>query len=250
MKPLIDYILEARETIGKLPFTRQQFKDFVQAVDDFDDDSDIWKEIESMVTSTYGEKVWNGFKGWVEGTQYGSDVDAMYDILCNLPKNRLEKILGAGSYGAAIELSNGLVCKIFHKNTPMEKSDRKFFEYCMKNKTNVFPNVRKLGSNFVVMDKLKTNTPKCRLYDKYLGFSAIKVADGYTMNDLVMGVFKGDKKLIKIADKLQGEEKEILNWGVEALTHLKAAVGYTEFSDLRLVNLGERADGAIIWFDI
>lgn len=246
MKPLIDYILEARERVGKLPFTREQFKEFIKAVDDFDDDSDAWKDVEAAVTSAYGEKAWMGFKGWCEGTQYGSDVDGMYDILCNLPKNRIEKILGAGSYGAAIELSNGLVCKLFHKNTPMEPTDRKFFEYCLKNKSNVFPDVKKLGSNFVVMEKLAIETPKCKLYDSYLGFKGKKI-DGKTIEDYAKLIFKKKDVDRSIFDE---EQLEILDWAVEALTRLHDATGYDSFSDLRLINIGERKDGSIIWFDI
>lgn len=36
----------------------------------------------------------------------------------------------------------------------------------------------------------------------------------------------------------------------DALTHLEDVVGWDSFSDMRLANIGERNDGAIIWFDI
>ena len=57
MRNLITYIEEAHETIGKLPFTREQFKDFIAAVDDCDDESPAWTAVEKAVIDKYGEKV-------------------------------------------------------------------------------------------------------------------------------------------------------------------------------------------------
>lgn len=188
--------------------------------------------------------------GWCEGTQYGSNSDDMYMILQNMPKTRLQKVLGAGSYGAAVELANGMVCKIYHKNREMERTDRAFFEYCMKHKTNVFPTVHKLGTNYVVMEKLKMETPKCRLYDKYLGFNGLKIDGKMTIEQIAKQVIKKDKKIDVIVAELNSEEKEILDWAIDALTRLEEAVGFDSFSDMRLANIGERNDGAIIWFDI
>lgn len=249
MKPLITYIKEARETVGKLPFTLDQFRVFLTKLEDFDDGTPEWKTIEDAVTKAYGEKVWRGFVGWCEGTQYGSEAEDMYRILQNMPKNRISRVLGAGSYGAAIELSNGLVCKLFHKNRDMEPTDREFFEYCMTHETNVFPTVHKLGAKYVIMDKLKMNTPKCKLWDKYLGFNGVKV-EGATIEQIAKLVIRKDKKVGEIVSKLDKEQKEILDWAIDALTHLENAVGWDSFSDMRLANIGERNDGAIIWFDI
>lgn len=247
MKSLFDFISEARETVGKLPFSLDDFKQFLAAVADYDDESAIYKQFEEIVTSTYGKKVWNGFKGWCEGSQYNSEASDLYDILCKLPKNRLERILGAGSFGAAVELSNGMVCKVYHKNTPMEKTERKFFEYCAKHGTEKgcpFPRVIRLGSNFVVMEKLKTDTAKCKMYDKYLGFNGEDV-DGKTVEQHAKDYIKN-----KVQPNLDGDAKECFEWAVSALTHLKKAVGWDAFSDMRLANIGERADGTIVWFDI
>lgn len=249
MKTLLTYLEEARETIGKLPFTREQFKAFLTALEDFDDESEAWQTVEKAVSDAYGEKVWRGFMGWCEGTQYGSDADGMYDILSNMPKNRLERVLGAGSYGAAVELSNGKVCKIFHKNRDMEPTDRDFFEYCMSHKTDVFPTIHKLGKKFVIMDKLKMDTPKCKMYNEYLKVNGKKF-DGMTIERIAKQVIKKDKKIDKVVAKLDAEAKEVLDWSVDALTHLEKAVGWDSFSDMRLANIGERSDGVIIWFDI
>lgn len=249
MKSLLTYLEEARETVGKLPFTLDQFKKFLVALENFEDDTEAWQTVEKAVTNTYGEKVWRGFMGWCEGTQYKTEAEDMYRILQNMPKNRIERILGAGSYGAAVELSNGKVCKIFHKNRDMEKTDREFFEYCMTHKTNVFPTVHKLGKKFVIMDKLAMNTPKCKKYDQYLKVNGKKF-NGMDIEQIAKQVIEKDKKIDKVIAKLDDEAKEVLDWSVDALTHLKAAVGWDSFSDMRLANIGERKDGAIIWFDI
>lgn len=249
MKPLLTYIEEARETIGKLPFTLDQFRKFLAVLADFEDDSEDWKVIEDAVRSAYGENVWRGFMGWCEGTQYKTEAKDMYEILKNMPKDRIERVLGAGSYGAAVMLANGKVCKIFHKNRDMERTDRKFFEYCMTHKTNVFPTIHKLGKKFVVMDKLAMNTPKCKMYDSYLKVGGKKF-NGMDIEQIAKQVIKKNNDINKVVAGLDAEAKEVLDWSIEALTRLEEAVGFDSFSDMRLSNIGERKDGAIIWFDI
>lgn len=251
MKPLITYIEEAREIVGKLPFTKQQFRFFLKAVADYEDEDPVYLAVQNTITRQYGEKVWRGLLGWCEGSHYKSDPDELYDILINLPKDRLARILGAGSYGAAVEMTNGKVCKIFHKNTPMEPQDRKFYQYCLNNKSNVFPVVYKLGENYVVMEKLKMDTPKCKKWNKYIGMNGIKIPGvNMDMEELAKQCIAGDKKAQAAAKALPADIKEILDWCVDALTRLKKAVGWDSFSDLRLANIGERSDGSIIWFDI
>ncbi len=255
MKSLFDYILEARETVGSLPFTREQFQEFTIAVDDYDDESDIWKFMEETITKAYGAKVWDTFKGWVEGNMRGKDADVLYDILMNLPKERLGRVLGAGSFGSAIDAGDKVI-KVFHGDTPMEQKDREFYTYCLRHKSKVFPVVYKVGSKVVVLEKLKMNTPKCKLYDKWLGFNAFqhKTKDfDCTIEGLALNIFKGrkDKKLNALESKVPAEAKECLDWAVQALIELEKATGFNNgFSDLRLANLGERKDGSIIWFDI
>lgn len=251
MKPLITYIEESRETVGNLPFTRQQFRWFLKAAADYKDDDPIYIAVGNAITKKYGKKVWNGFKGWCEGSHYNSDPDGLYDILINLPKDRLARILGAGSFGVAIEMTNGMVCKIYHRNTPMERSDRKFYEYCRMTKSNVFPKVYKLSDNYVVMEKLKMNTPKCKKWDEHLGFNAKPLpGTGLTLGEVASEYVNGTKRAKMLAAALPDDIKEIFDWAVDALTHLKKAVGWDTFGDMKLANIGERSDGSIIWFDI
>jgi hypothetical protein len=259
MKSLYDYINEARELLGALPFTREQFKEYLIAASDYDDESEIWQFMERTITDTYGEKAWSGFKGWCEGNAYGSDADELYNILTKLPKNRIARVLGAGSFGAAIEIGDNKVCKLFHKNTPMEPRDIKFYKYCEGRKSDVFPRVFKLGSNFVVMEKINMNTDKCKLYNSYLGMSPKVKFDGICMEKLLKGmrnpsiITKRDfQKYTKLVNAFTAEQKEIYNWGWAILDGLKEAIGSDDsLLDLRLANIGERVgSGEIIFFDI
>ena len=267
MKNLLAYIEEARETIGKLPFTLDDFEAFLVANDDADDESEAFQKVEQAVRDAYGEKVWRGFCGWCEGTHYQTDAKVMYDILSNMPKNRLEKILGAGSFGAAIELSNGAVCKIFHKNTPMEAHDRTFYEWCMKHSSNVFPKVYKLGKNYVVMEKLDVATEKCKVYSTII--DPWKAADRAILKDKMATAnipvksgplfafidwAKGDKKVANLPDfvkTLDGSALEVANWAMQCVTELKEmGIVNKNIGDMKPANLGERKDGSIIWFDL
>lgn len=267
MKPLLTYIEEARETVGKLPFTQEEFDAFLVAASDYDDDSEAYQKIEHAVCDMYGEKVWLGFRGWCEGTRYNSDSKDMYNILCNMPKNRIEKILGAGSFGAAVELSNGMVCKIYHKNTPMEQHERIFFEHCMKHTSDVFPKVYKLGTNYVVMEKLNVATKKCELYSAII--DPWKAADRAILKDKMVAAnipvkagplftfidwAKGDKKVANLPDfirTLDGDAREVADWAMRCVTELKEmGIVNKNVGDMKPANLGERKDGSIIWFDL
>jgi hypothetical protein len=257
MKSLYTYISEARELLGVLPFTREQFKEYLIAASDYDDESEIWQEMERIITDKFGSKAWSGFKGWTEGNAYGSDANALYDILTKLPKNRISHILGAGSYGAAIEIGDK-VCKLFHKNTPMESRDAKFYKYCKEHRSSVFPYVYRLGRNFVVMEKLNMNTDKCKLYNSYLGMSPKNKIDGISMEKILLGMRKANtskadhRKFAALIDKFTPEQNEVYNWGWKVLDGLKESTGDdSSLSDLRLANIGERVGtGEIIFFDI
>ena len=245
MKSLIN-ILEERMRVGSLPFTREEFKKY--APDSWDDDIEFIKEIDKRIEKQYGKAVLNTFRGWVEGSWYDSDLDILYDVLQNVPLNRLNKMLGAGSNGIVIE-ANDKIIKWFHKNTPMTSEDRKFYEYCMSRPTKVFPIVYKLGKNFVVMEKLRTGTPKCKLYDSYLGFDGKKIDVNGKQITLDKIIYNPTSDALNVLKK-DKEAWKIFQWGSEAIKHLEKAVGFTEFSDLRLANIGERKNGEIVWFDI
>lgn len=254
MKSLFDYINEARERITNLPFTLDQFKEFIKALDEFEDESQAWKDIEDVIKKQYGDNIWAGFLGWCEGTLYSTSAEEMYKILSNMPTSTIKRVLGSGSYGAAIEAGDRVI-KVFHRDRDMERTDREFFQYCMTHDSRVFPRVYKLGKKFVVLEKLQMKTPKCIKYDKWLGPNSHKqktTACPYTVEQLAQNIVKGnkDQKMNKACVHLPAEAKECLDWAVIALIELEYVCGFTSFSDLRLMNIGERQDGSIIWFDI
>lgn len=254
-------ILEARTRIQDLPFTREEFKRYCPDGWDFEDE--FIKEIDDRIKAKFGYKAWQTFNGWVEGNWYKADLDVLYDVLLNVPMSRLDKMLGAGSYGIVIDCGDRVI-KWFHKNTPMTESDKRFYEYCMKHpESKVFPIVYKIGPNYVVLEKLETDTPKCKKYSEWLGWSPkhkvpIKLpkvssdGDGTTMEKCIWNYEKHKAKIDKVVKKeLPRDAQEIFQWGLEAYKHLQQVEpGVSNFVDLRLPNLGERKNKEVVWFDI
>lgn len=256
MKSVYEYILEARESIGSLPFTREEFAELIEKCFKNSDD-DYENAFQDKIVKIYGEKAFRTLWGWIEGNWYNTDPNDLYDILLNMPKGRIDRCLGAGSNGAAIDMGDR-VCKMFHKNTPMISDDRKFYEYCLKHKTNVFPVVYKLGKSFVIMEKLKPGTPKCVEYDQWIGYNPKKRVGillgrkPASIEDCILKYDKYKKDIDKAVVKLEPIGQEVFKWALEVKGHLDKALGRNVdgFLDLRLANIGERADGSIIWFDI
>lgn len=245
MIPLFQYITENR--VEKLPFTREEFKRYCP--NSWDDEDEFVKEIDDRIKNQYGYNAWKTFNGWVEGSWHGSDLDILYDILCNVPLKRLDKMLGAGSNGIVIDVGNRVI-KWFHKNTPLKGEDEKFYEWCLNHpRSVVFPVVYRMGKNYVVMEKLKTDTTRCKFYDRYLGWNGEKVEVNGKKDTLDHWIYKNDPKVEEVLKK-DFKIWEVYQWGKKALKYLNEATGFTEFSDLRLANLGERKNGEIVWFDI
>ena len=245
MISLYQYIVENR--VETLPFSREEFKRYCP--NSWDDSDEFVKEIDDRIKDKYGKNVWKTFNGWVEGSWYDSDLDVLYDILCNVPLKRLDKMLGAGSNGIIIDCGDRII-KWFHKNTPLKGEDKKFYEWCLNHpRSKVFPVIYKIGENFVVMEKLKIGTPRCKFYDEYLGFDGKKIDINGDKHPLDYWIYKNDPKVEKILKK-DFKVWEVYNWGKKALKYLEEATGFDKFSDLRLANIGERKNGEIVWFDI
>lgn len=261
MKSLFECILEARERLTQLPFSLEQFKQFVIACDDYNEDDPEYQNIQKIVTKEYGERVWRGLLGWVEGTQWQSDPQDLYNILCWLPKDRIGRVLGAGSYGSVIDMGDK-VCKLFHKNTPMEANDRKFYEYCMTHNCKQFPIVYKIGKHYVIMEKLQTNTNRCKEYNDWVGWSPknfvpislpeTDTQDGKTtIEDCCKYYLDHKKDIDKAIKQLPKIGQEVFEWALEVWNNIRKAVpGANSFMDMRLANIGERKNKEIVWFDI
>ena len=215
----------------------------------WDSEDEFVKEIDDRIKKQYGYNAWKTFNGWVEGSWYGSDLDVLYDILCNVPLKRLDKMLGAGSNGIVIDCGDKVI-KWFHKNTPPIGEDERFYNWCLAHpKSKIFPVVYKIGKNYVVMEKLKTGTVRCKFYDKYLGFNGEKIEINRVKKSLDYWIYENDPKVEAILKK-DIKIWEVYSWGKKALKCLKEATGFDKFSDLRLPNIGERKNGEIVWFDI
>ena len=201
--------------------------------------------LQKRLMKKYGKKDgWNYFKlliGYIEGYFYGSTADQLYDDLLNLPLKRLESMLGAGSYGTALDLGGGRVMKWFHKNTLAERSHKvtmRFFNWCLKNNHPYFPKVYKVTEKYVVMEKLAME-PKKKI-EKYNTF--IKNVVDY--RDVIAFV-KGEG----MKPKFHYTYNECWDWHVSVCKAMMA-MGIDYPSDLHTGNLGIRpGTGEVVYFD-
>lgn len=241
-------ILE-RELIGTLPFSFKQFEDFIaNLAGPWDEKLPSWTDIENSITTTYGEKAWRTFQGWCEGTFYNTEPEKMYAFLQKLPKDRLERFLGAGSDGAAIGYKDKVI-KWFHKNRTRYNNewelnnDKKFFLWCKSHKSSYFPIVYRVADKYVVMERVEAGTKKCFEYCKVLDTMWYDEAGDKTP------VYKLAAQGCLPADvDIKPEWLEAYNWYAGLIDEADEA-GF-EPADCRPNNLGERKDGSIVWFDI
>ena len=246
MKPLYIYIEEDRERIGELPFTREEWAEFCEAIFDGGyDDSQMYTILQKRLMKKYGKtEGWKYFKlliGYVEGYYYGSTADKLYDDIQHIPLKRLESMLGAGSYGTALDLGNDRVLKWFHTNTLTERDHKltmRFFNWCLKNNHPYFPKVYKVTEKYVVMEKLSME-PKKKI-EKYNSF--IKNVVSYRD---VINFIKGTAE----KPKFHHSYKECWDWHVSVCKAMMSMdIAYP--SDLHTGNLGIRpSTGEVVYFD-
>lgn len=241
MKSLYKYIEEAIERVGTLPFTLEEFDELCECVCEGDyDEGDIWKVLWPIVIEKYGEDIWWCLIGYIEGSYNGKNAHKLYSDLKRMPIPRLKRLLGAGSYGAALNIGDDKVLKWFH--TRINKTDKKFYAWCMKNEHPYFPRVYKVTPKYVIMEKLETNTDKCKEYGSFIEKRTLDEA----MWEVIKKFVKGKEK----QPKLTAKEKEIWDWQVEVCKVIsKLNIDYP--ADMFPRNLGIRpSTGDVVWFDV
>lgn len=251
------YVLEERLRLGEFPFTLKEFSQAAQTMFDYEEDDEMYKRVQEYVEGKYGEKAWRTLLGWMQGTFYGVDMETLYKTVQNLPLDRIDRAIGAGSFGAVFTYDNDKVIKWYHKNFPMSSIDRRYYEYCLSNSEYFLPKVYRVGKNFVIMEKLNMNTARCKRYDSVSFSQKIKIGQRecamcWYVKD---AVYKGDDASLANLTKLKemfssGENKKILQWNIDAANTLKKLkIEYP--SDIRLRNIGERPGSKnIVCFDI
>lgn len=250
MKNLYSYILEARETIGVLPFSLEEFKTFMtdSIIDMGYDDAEIWDILKDKFIEKYPEKLWKVFTAICEMYLELHDVsiEEFYKGFENIPIKRVENVKGAGSNGVALQISDDKIVKIFYGES-IKKCDEPFIKYCYKRDSTVFPKVYKIGKKWCIMELLDVYTDKCKLYMDTLDESKI---DGKSLFNYMMdNKYKFDEI---DTSKFTDTQKEVFEWCKMVDMEMKNInSSYISFpGDLVLKNIGERKNGEIIFFDI
>ena len=250
MKTLLSYIKESRSRVGRLPFSFDLFEQFIKncILDNEFDDHPAWKEMENIITSNYDEKTWVLFKGWCEsiyefheGRNSKISLKQFYDELSKIPLDRIAHGMGAGSNGVVWEVTDDKVIKLFYGDH-IKQQDKIFLDYCYKHPSKVFPKIYKIGSNWVVMEKLKTFTPKLRKWFKYI--DDIKF-EGKT-------IYEWSKEQNVDTDIFDKFGKEVYDWCKQCQKEMKDMKSpYISWpGDLFIKNVGERKNGEIVFFDV
>lgn len=245
MKKLKQYILESRDVIGQLPFSLDLFKKFIQdAIIDAEYDNSIYWEPMEEIVKKYNPSLWNIFYSWCESImELKISPEEFYEKIKQIPISRINRVLGAGSNGVVLDMGD-MVLKIYYSKT-IKKPDNVFYSWCKDHKSKTFPKVYKLGSNWILMEKLKIKTKDTRdLLDTIDDPNPI---NGKTLwdwikldkEDVDTSIF--NKEQLKAFDWAQSCKKDMQN-----MNHR----GIAWPGDLSINNIGQRNTGEIIFFDI
>lgn len=250
MKSLYIYLSEARNVIGILPFSLDEFEEFITKaiIDNEYNNAKIWEVIEKKFKTKFSNKLWSIFINLCE--QYlelqNVSIAEFYKGFENIPITRIENVLGTGNNGVALKIGHNKVLKLFYGDH-IKSCDEPFIKYCSRVNSSVFPKVYKIGKNWYTMELLKTHTSKCKLYMDTLDKSNI---NGKSLFDILTdNQYDFDKiNTIKFTDI----QKEVFNWCCQIAREMKEInSSYISFpGDLVLNNIGERDNGEIIFFDI
>lgn len=261
MKTFSEYIAEARELVGKLPFRLSEYKYYLSCVLGATDDDDYIKEFEALVEKVWGKRLAKALRGWSEGAAETMEPAQAYKVLKGIPKERLERVLGAGSYGTAIGVGKDKVIKWFHAGAYMD-NDIKFYKFCMKTPLSVFPKIYKVTDKYVIMERLEVGTRKCKLYDK---IANTNWKDKYDISTKAFNVYPlrlaeyivtgrttsdySDIDIDELRSHLSNADSEFLDWALVVYNGYWSGDFYLE--DFKLANIGERkSDKSVVWFDI
>lgn len=209
--------------------TPDVFAEFVESVRLFRTDNPMYNEVRQLICHEYGRCVWQAIKGYIEATS--CDADRIWEQLGKYPARHIAKIAGGGN-SALVYTSGDKVIKMFY--APMSDRERRFYEYCMRNKHRFLPRVYRIGLNYVVMERLETFTSECRRYDR------VTFHEGFPVMYRVVQDMK----------PYTGPDHDIYGWNIE-VSQILAGLGMYYPGDIRLANLGERpGTKEIVCFDV
>ena len=174
MRTLAEFLFE-RQYVSPINLPDSTLAEAVEAIAMAEYDNQAYIEVKKQVEEMYGKKVFNALVGYVEFSfEAGVPFDVIKDAIYHTPLDRIPKILGSGSVGAAFDIGDGKVVKWYHRGHEMSAKEYQFYEICMKHPFRHLPTIYRLSKYFVVMQKLEMHTPKCKLYnntyERYMGW--------------------------------------------------------------------------------
>ena len=148
---------------------------------------------------------------------------------------------GIGQNSTVEDIGGGKVKKTYNLDH-IKYCDLPFVKYCFKHKSKVFPIVYEYGDNWVILEKLKLNTPEIKKWFKYLddikyeGKSIYEWTKEKNVDEKIFDEY--GLKVYHWCKQCQKEMKEMnspyISWP----------------GDLVINNVGQRKNGDIVFFDI
>lgn len=257
MKNLSEYILEESITsIGSLGISYEDFLGYIYNQDSYADGADRqYKDrIQAILKKKFGKtyhKILMIIDSMID--VFTSDLNEMgvepdevlfrllYDKLCSTPTTKIDKYKGAGAEAVTFDLGDKIIKCFYKGHIPKDKLE--YYKFCELGKYEIFPRVFRIGKGYVVLEKLKVGTKRCKDLISALWKDIESKRFYYRIQDNDLDV------------KLTPKQRNILNWMWQvrlALADLRDEDPDTlrDFGDLHDQNIGEREDGTIVYFDI
>lgn len=247
MKSLSEYIIE--KAIGNIGISFEEFKDIVNSGKGT---KPIWQKFGDAFGDTWDVKykVFLEYldKMLIQMDDMGVELDDnilkfIYNKFCSTPESLVKKLIGRGMNASVYELGDKVI-KIFF-NGRVRSDNKRFYEYSQKSNFKYFPKIYRLGKGYAIMEKLKLNTPKIQ---KYFSIIDKEVPTEYNTTTYYQLLQDGELDW----NKLTKEESEVMHWLEDCGKELwkNKILSRGDFGDLCINNVGERADGTIVYFDI
>ncbi len=183
----------------------------------------------NFINKIYYYKVFN------HDLNYIRNVDTyVFNTIMNFKYRRIKRIIGCGGNSIVLNGSNNSVIKIFFAHASEYTTN--ILKIC--NNYDCFPNIYYWNDKFVIEEKLKLHTDKCK---KYIDLICKDNADSYYYK------IKNNRNICNEI-KFDNEDKKIIEWGL-TIFNCNARQKYNDIYDIILDNIGERENGDIVLFD-
>ena len=234
MKSLSLYINERK---NQLPFTYQQFVDWIDYIFDYDDRQEELNRLLDERKPGLSKML----RDWVLANRIsgGSNMKLLYNTLEQSDLRRIDRLLGVGGYGLVLDQGDR-VLKWFHEgqlDSDEQKKSMKFYKWQLHHHHPSFIYIYKLTNRYVVAEKVKTGTEACRRMDRYTN-DPKSIDQRWPLWKQVLD-----------NDRPDGIPDDVWEWNQSVKEAMKE-MGVHYPGDLSLDNLGETRDGRVVYMDI